>query len=171
MEVILLQRIVNLGQIGDVVSVKPGYARNYLIPNNKALRATEENKKVFEEKKAQLELDNLNHKKEAEAVFAKVNDYKITIIRSAGEAGHLYGSVKSQDIAKGLVDSGFKTDKSQVVIGDPIKTIGVFQVSLVLHSEVIANVLVSVARSKEESATQIEAFLNPKKEVSGYEDK
>ncbi|MCL2566768.1 MAG: 50S ribosomal protein L9 [Alphaproteobacteria bacterium] len=162
MEVILLQRIAKLGQIGDIVNVKDGYARNFLIPREKGLRATEANKKVFETKKAELELQNLNLKKEAEAVFSKVDGLKLVLVKSAGESGFLYGSVKSQDIAKSLTDEGYSVNKSQVAIADPIKSLGVYELTLDLHPEVHAKIIVNVARSAEEAEAQLNDFVSGK---------
>lgn len=162
MEVILLQRIEKLGQIGDIVNVKDGYARNFLIPREKCLRATEANKKIFEAKKADLELQNLNLKKEAESVFSKVDGYKLVLVKNAGESGFLYGSVKSQDIANSLTENGYSVNKSQVVIANPIKSLGVYELSIVLHPEVHAKILVNIARSKEEAEIQLKNYMNEK---------
>ncbi len=156
MDVILLERIEKLGQMGDVVSVKPGYARNFLLPQRKALRATRENVSHFETRKAQLEADNLTRRAEAEAVSGKMEGAAVTAIRNAGEAGQLYGSVSSRDIAAGLTEAGFTTDRRQVVVEQPIKTLGIFQVRVVLHPEVSVAVTVNVARSQEEAAMQAE---------------
>ncbi|MDR2007773.1 MAG: 50S ribosomal protein L9 [Alphaproteobacteria bacterium] len=166
MEVILLQRIAKLGQIGDIVNVKDGYARNFLIPREKGLRATEANKKLFETKKADLELQNLNLKKEAEAVFSKVDGLKLVLVKSAGESGFLYGSVKSQDIAKSLSESGYSVNKSQVAIVDPIKSLGVYELNLDLHPEVHAKIIVNVARSTEEAENQLNDFLSGKSKAN-----
>ncbi|MFL1781283.1 50S ribosomal protein L9 [Candidatus Hepatincolaceae symbiont of Richtersius coronifer] len=170
MEIILLQRVQNLGQAGEIVKVKPGYARNFLVPNKMCLKATEENKKVFEAKKAQLELENIELKKEAEYLFDKLNNYQINIVSTAGESGHLYGSVKSQDISKALTENGFTTAKSQIVIKNPIKTLGVFEIGVVLHPEVTANILVSVARSNEEAIIQTAAYLKSKEAPKALEE-
>ena len=124
MQVILLQRIGRLGQMGDVVNVKDGYARNYLLPQKKALRATDDNKKVFESKRAQLEATNLEQKKEAEAVAAKLDKQSFIVIRSAGDTGQLYGSVSTRDIADAVTAGGFTVNRNQVVLDKPIKNLG-----------------------------------------------
>ncbi len=156
MEVILLERVEKLGQMGDVVSVKPGFARNYLLPQKKALRATEANKTAFDAQKAQLEAENLKRKSEAEDVAAKMADLKVTMIRQAGEAGQLYGSVNARDIANGVTDAGFTVSRSQVSLASPIKTLGLFPVAVALHPEVAIDVTVNVARSSEEAKIQAE---------------
>jgi large subunit ribosomal protein L9 len=156
MEVILLERIEKLGQMGDVVSVKPGFARNYLLPQKKALRATKDNMSLFEAQRAQLEADNLSRKQEAEAVAGKMEGAAIIVIRQAGDAGHLYGSVSARDISDGLTEAGFTVDRRQVTIDRPIKDIGLHDVRLVLHPEVSVTVSVNVARSEEEAKVQSE---------------
>lgn len=156
MEVILLERVENLGQMGDIVKVKPGYARNFLLPREKALRATDENKKVFEAKRAQLEADNLKRKDEADAVAAKMDGLSVSLIRQAGEAGQLYGSVNARDIAAAATDEGFTVTRNQIVLPHPIKTLGLFDVTVDLHPEVTATVTVNVARSADEAAIQAE---------------
>ncbi|MEM7442294.1 MAG: 50S ribosomal protein L9 [Pseudomonadota bacterium] len=154
MEVILLERIERLGQMGDVVRVKPGYARNYLLPKQKALRATKDNLAHFETQRAQLETRNLELRTEAEKVAEKVDGTKIVVIRQAGESGQLYGSVSARDIAESLTADGFSVDKSQVAIDRPIKTLGLFGVRITLHPEVASSVTVNVARSAEEAEMQ-----------------
>ncbi len=154
MQVILLERVPHLGQMGDVVNVKPGYARNYLLPRGKALRATEANLKAFEERRKEIEARNLERRKEAEAVKEKVDGAKLVIIRQAGAAGQLYGSVRRRDIAEALAAEGVAVDRSQVVLDTPIKTIGIFDVTLRLHGEVEAVVKVNVARSEGEAEEQ-----------------
>ena len=156
MDVILLERIEKLGQMGDIVSVKPGFARNFLLPQRKALRATEDNVALFEVRKTQLEADNLTRRAEAESVSEKMDGAAVTAFRNAGEAGQLYGSVTGRDIAAGLSQAGYTVDKSQVVIEHPIKMLGVFPVRVVLHPEVSVTVTVNVARSPEEAAMQAE---------------
>src|SRR5262245_42960286 len=146
MQVILLERVENLGQMGDVVKVKQGYARNFLLPEKKALRATKENVSYFESRRAQLEADNLTRKSEAESVSAKMDKARITLVRQAGESGQLYGSVAARDIAEGLTAGGYTIDKRQVVIDRPIKMIGIHTVRVVLHPEVNVNVLVNVGQ-------------------------
>ena len=156
MDVILLERIEKLGQMGDIVSVKPGFARNYLLPQSKALRATDDNVALFEMRKTHLEADNLTRRTEAEAIAEKMEGVAVTAIRNAGEAGQLYGSVTGRDIAAGLAEAGYTVDKRQVVIEHPIKMLGVFPVRVVLHPEVSVTVTVNVARSSEEAGMQAE---------------
>ncbi|WND02355.1 50S ribosomal protein L9 [Temperatibacter marinus] len=156
MQVILLERVEKLGQMGDEVSVKNGYARNFLLPQGKALRATETNKKFFETQKAQLEADNLKRKEEAEAVAAKAEGAKVIMIRAAGESGQLYGSVTSRDIAEALADAGITISRSQVSLDRAIKTIGLHEIKIVLHPEVAITVTVNIARSSEEADVQFE---------------
>lgn len=156
MEVILLERVAKLGQMGDVVSVKDGFARNFLLPQKKALRATEANKAAFEADRARLEADNLERKTEAEAVAAKVTDVKVVMIRAAGESGQLYGSVSSRDIAEAVTEAGVKISRNQVVLDRAIKTLGLHDVVLSLHPEVSVTVVVNIARSGEEAEMQFE---------------
>lgn len=170
MDVILLERIEKLGQMGDVVSVKPGFARNYLLPQQKALRATKENVKTFEERKAQLETENLTRKAEAESVGEKMDGTTIVAIRQAGDSGQLYGSVSSRDVAAGLTEDGFTTDKRQVVIDQPIKMLGIYPVRVVLHPEVSITVSVNVARSEEEAKMQAERLARGENPVVLGED-
>ena len=158
MQVILLERVENLGQMGDVVKVKQGYARNFLLPQKKALRATKDNVSYFETRRAQLEADNLSRKSEAEAVAAKMDRARITLVRQAGETGQLYGSVAARDIADGLTAGGYTVEKRQVVIDRPIKMIGIHTVRVVLHPEVSVNVLVNVGQSEDEAKLQAERF-------------
>ena len=154
MQVILLQRIGRLGQMGDVVSVKDGYARNFLLPQKKALRATDDNRKKFESQRAQLEANNLEQKKEAEAVAAKLSGQTFTAIRTAGDTGQLYGSVSTRDISDAVTAGGFTVDRSQVIMDKPIKTLGLHKTKIALHPEVIVDVTLNVARSEEEAARQ-----------------
>lgn len=154
MELILLERVEKLGQIGDIVNVKPGFARNYLLPREKALRATAANKKLFEGKRAHLEADNLKRREEAGAVGEKMDGLIIDLIRQAGEAGHLYGSVSARDIASAVTDAGFTLDRNQVGLTEPVKTLGLFNVPVILHPEVTASVTVNVARTADEAAIQ-----------------
>jgi large subunit ribosomal protein L9 len=154
MQVILLQRVAKLGQMGDVVNVKDGYGRNYLLPQGKALRANDGNIKSFEAKKAQLEATNLETKKEAEAAHVKLDGQTFVVIRSASDAGALYGSVTTRDAADAATEGGFTVNKAQVVLDRPIKELGLHTISVVLHPEVIAKVRLNVARSVEEAELQ-----------------
>lgn len=156
MEVILLERIERLGQMGDVVRVKPGFARNFLLPRKKALRATEENRKRFDAERAQLEATNLKRRAEAEAVSAKMRGLMVGLIRSAGEAGQLYGSVAARDISTAVTAAGFTVSRQQVELAHPIKTLGLFDVKVALHPEVKVTVKVNVARSEDEARIQAE---------------
>ncbi|MFO1148699.1 MAG: 50S ribosomal protein L9 [Alsobacter sp.] len=154
MEVILLERVAKLGQMGEVVRVKDGFARNFLLPRGKALRATTENKAKFETQRAQLEARNLAAKGEAHAVGEKLDGQSFVIIRQAGEMGQLYGSVATRDIAEAIEAGGFTVSRQQIVLNTPIKTIGLHKVPVHLHSEVEVTVTVNVARSPEEAERQ-----------------
>ena len=154
MDVILLERVEKLGQIGDVVSVKAGFARNYLLPRKKALRANEANKKVFEANRAQIEADNAKRRGNAETEAKALDDKSVTLIRQASNTGQLYGSVSARDIVEALAEDGIKVAKSGVVLGRPIKTIGLHEVKISLHAEVSRTVKVNVARSPEEAELQ-----------------
>ncbi|KAF0185392.1 MAG: large subunit ribosomal protein L9 [Hyphomonadaceae bacterium] len=153
-EVILLERVGRLGVIGDVVKVKPGYARNFLLPQKKALRATANNKKLFDVQRAQIETKNLELKTQAEAMAINLDGQTFTIIRQAGESGQLYGSVSTRDIADCANEAGFKIDRIQVLLNAPIKTIGVHTVKVKLHPEVEIEVKVNVARTVDEAERQ-----------------
>ena len=154
MQVILLQRIGRLGQMGDVVNVKDGYARNFLLPQKKALRATDDNRKVFESRRAQLEANNLEHKKEAEAISAKLDKKSFVLIRSAGDTGQLYGSVSTRDIADAITAGGFTVNRNQVLLDKPIKNLGLHDSRIELHPEVTCAVTLNVARSADEAEKQ-----------------
>lgn len=154
MDVILLERVAKLGQMGEVVSVKDGYARNFLLPTGKALRANEANKAKFEADKAQLEARNLETKKEAEALAANLNGQQFIVIRSASDSGALYGSVSLRDIAEVATAGGFSIDRKQVVLQGAIKELGLHSVTVVLHPEVEATITINVARSNEEAEIQ-----------------
>ena len=154
MQVILLERIAKLGQMGDVVDVKPGYARNFLLPQGKAKSASESNIAAFESEKAKLEAHNLETKKEADALAAKLNGQKFTIIRSASDTGALYGSVTPRDAADAANESGFTIDRKQFTLKSPIKELGLHEIEIKLHPEVSASVTVNVARSLEEAELQ-----------------
>lgn len=154
MQVVLLERIEKLGQMGDIVTVKDGYARNYLLPQSKALRATEANLKHFESQRAQLEAHNLERKQEAESVAAKLDGQQFVIIRQASEAGSLYGSVAARDVAEVATEGGFTVEKRQIVLDRPVKELGLHPMRVVLHPEVDATITINVARSEEEAALQ-----------------
>ncbi|MBD3761112.1 50S ribosomal protein L9 [Sphingomonadaceae bacterium G21617-S1] len=154
MDVILLERVEKLGQIGDVVTVKAGFARNYLLPRKKALRANEANKKVFEANRAQIETDNANRRANAETEAKVLDDKSVTLIRQASNTGQLYGSVSARDIVEALAEDGIKVNKSEVVLSRPIKAIGLHEVKISLHAEVSRTVRVNVARSPEEAELQ-----------------
>ena len=154
MQIILLERIEKLGTIGDVVNVKDGYARNFLLPNKKALRANDANRKVFEANRARIEADNAERKAHAEVHSKDVEGQQVILIRAASNAGQLYGSVSVRDIVDALNAEGAKVSKAMIVLERPIKTIGVFDVRVALHPEVAVNVKVNVARSPDEAELQ-----------------
>ena len=154
MEVILLERVAKLGQMGDVVSVKDGYARNFLLPQGKAMRASDANIAAFETQKAQLEARNLETKKEAESLAEKLDGQKFIVIRSASDSGSLYGSVTTRDAADAATEAGFSVDRKQVVLTAPIKELGLHTVTVTLHPEVEAEIVLNVARSNEEAEIQ-----------------
>jgi len=153
MQVILLERVAKLGQMGEVVDVKPGYARNFLLPQGKALSASDANIAAFEVQKAQLEARNLETRKEAEALAAKLDGQKFIVIRSASDSGALYGSVTTRDAADAATEAGFSLDRKQVVLA-PIKELGIHSVQIILHPEVDARIELNVARSPEEAELQ-----------------
>lgn len=154
MDIILLERVEKLGAIGDVVTVKDGYARNFLLPNKKALRANDANRKVFEANRAKIESDNATRRDEAQKASGGVEGKQIVLIRAASQTGQLYGSVSVKDIVDGLVAQDAKVTKSMIVLERPIKTLGVFDVKVVLHPEVSVTVQVNVARSDDEAELQ-----------------
>ncbi len=154
MQVILLERVAKLGQMGDVVNVKPGYARNYLLPQGKALRASNDNIKSFEHRKAELEAQNLETRKEAAAVAAKLDDESYIVIRQASDGGALYGSVSPRDVADLLAEAGVSVEKRQIVIKTPIKALGLHRALINLHPEVEVEIGLNVARSVEEAQLQ-----------------
>jgi large subunit ribosomal protein L9 len=154
MQVILLERIGRLGQMGDVVRVKDGYARNFLLPQGKALRATAENRARFEKERTQLEARNLELKKEAEAVAVRLEGKSFITIRQAGDTGQLYGSVSTRDIAEVVTEGGFSVDRRQILLDRPIKTLGLHELRVALHPEVAVKVAINVARSPEEAERQ-----------------
>ena len=154
MQVILLERVAKLGQMGEVVKVKEGYARNFLLPQGKALRASDANIAAFEDRKVQLEARNAESKAEAEKVAQKLDGENFVIIRSASDSGALYGSVTTRDVADTATDSGFTIERKQIVLGNPIKELGLHTVTVVLHPEVEAEITLNIARSNEEAELQ-----------------
>ena len=154
MQVILLERVSKLGQMGDVVDVKPGYARNFLLPQGKAQTASETNIKAFEKQKSQLETKNLETKKEADALLEKLDRQTFVVIRSASDSGALYGSVSPRDAAEVATSAGFSIDRKQISLVKPIKELGLHEMSVVLHPEVTATIILNVARSTEEADLQ-----------------
>ena len=154
MEVVLLERIERLGQMGDVVNVKPGYARNYLLPQKKALRATKENLAQFETERQQLEADNLQRRDEAQSVADRLDGLQVVVIRSAGESGQLYGSVNARDMAQVVTEAGITVGRQQVIAERPVKALGFHDFRVRLHPEVEVTVTANVARSAEEAETQ-----------------
>lgn len=154
MQVVLLERVEKLGQMGEIVTVKDGFARNFLLPRKKALRATKANLVQFETQRAQLEARNLEARAEAEKVQTKIEGLTITVLRQAGDTGQLYGSVTTRDIADGVTTDGFSINRTQVALQHPIKTIGLHKVRITLHPEVVTLITVNVARSAEEAVRQ-----------------
>jgi large subunit ribosomal protein L9 len=154
MDVILLERISKLGQMGETVRVKDGYARNFLLPNGKALRATDANREKFSSMKAQLEARNIERKGEAEKIAGKLDGTSLVIVRQAAETGQLYGSVSSRDIAVALEAAGFNVNRNQIVLNTPIKAIGLHKVPVALHPDVEVSVTANIARSAEEAERQ-----------------
>jgi large subunit ribosomal protein L9 len=154
MEVILLERIGRLGQMGDVVKVKDGYARNFLLPQGKALRATKESRLRFDRERTQLEANNLELKREAEAVAVKLEGKSFAVLRQAGDSGQLYGSVSTRDVSDLVTAGGFTVERRQVLLDKPIKTLGLHDVRIGLHPEVAVKVTVNVARTEEEAERQ-----------------
>ncbi len=154
MDVILLQRVAKLGQMGEIVKVRPGYARNFLIPQRKAVRATDDNRKRFEVERAQLEAVNLERRGEAEAVARQLDGMKVMLVRQAGESGQLYGSVNARDVAGAVTDAGVTIERHQVELPRPIKMLGLHAVSVSLHPEVVVGITVNVARTPEEAELQ-----------------
>lgn len=159
-ELILLERVEKLGQMGQIVKVRPGFARNYLLPQKKALRATKDNLAYFETQRAQLEANNLARKSDAAAVAEKIEGLHVVLIRQAGESGQLYGSVSSRDIADAVTAAGFTVDRRQIVLDRPIKSLGLHPLRVMLHPEVGVTVTANVAQSAEAAQMQ-EAGINP----------
>jgi len=154
MEVILLEKIEKLGQMGDLVTVKPGFARNFLLPQKKAVAATDENKAHFDHQRTHLEAQNIKQKSEAEKIGEKLEGKSIIIVRQAGDAGQLYGSVSARDISDGFTKSGFSIDRNQVKLDKPIKSVGVHSIQIALHPEVNVSAKINVARTNEEAKIQ-----------------
>ena len=155
MQIILLERVEKLGQMGDLVNVKPGYARNYLLPQGKALRANKANLERFESEKIQREADNLSRRNEAEVEAKKMSGLAVNMVRAASEMGQLFGSVTSRDIAEGVSETGFTIQRGQVIMDKSIKTLGLHNIRVNLHPEVLVNIVVNVARSIDEAETQL----------------
>jgi len=151
MDVILLERIERLGQMGDVVNVKPGFARNFLFPKKKALRANKDNKALFKSKRVELEANNIKRRDEAQAIAKKMDGLKVVIVRQAGEGGQLYGSVSARDIAEEITKQGYHVERTQVLLNAPVKVLGAFKTPVRLHPEVKIDVDFTVARSMEEA--------------------
>lgn len=171
MEIILLERVEKLGQMGEVVRVKDGFARNFLLPRKKALRATEANRKRFENERADLELHNLKLKSEAEQIAKRMAGVSVIVVRQAGDTGQLYGSVSNRDVSEALIEAGYKVDRRQVVLDTPIKALGIHAVRVNLHPEVAITVSVNVARSAAEAqASSGVAFVEKDLEVEEDED-
>jgi large subunit ribosomal protein L9 len=170
MDVILLERVAKLGQMGETVKVRSGYARNFLLPRGKALRATEANKKHFDTQRAQLEARNLERRKEAETVGEKLNGQSFIILRQSGETGVLYGSVSTRDLAEIMTQNGFTVDRNQIAINQPIKTIGLHNVPVALHPEVEVHVTINVARSPEEAERQARGEAVTTREETNLDD-
>ena len=169
-EVILMQRVEKLGQMGEVVKVRPGYARNFLLPQGKAIRANKDNLARFEQQRAQLEVQNLKRRGEAERVAERVQGLSVTIIRSAGESGGLYGSVSARDVAEACTQAGLSITRQQVLLEQPIKTVGLTTVRVELHPEVQLPVTVNVARSPEEAEKQARGEEIAREEEPSLED-
>jgi large subunit ribosomal protein L9 len=170
MQVILLERIGRLGQMGDVVTVKDGFARNFLLPQGKALRATEANRKRFERERAQLEARDLELKTEAKAVSGKLDGQSFIVIRQAGDTGQLYGSVSTRDIAAAITEGGFSIERHQVLLDRPIKTLGMHALRIALHAEVVPHVTINVARSPDEAERQARGESVTSKAMSEAEE-
>jgi len=154
MQIVLLERIAKLGQMGDIVNVKDGYARNFLLPQGKALRANKANLAQFENQRGQLEAQNLERKQEAESVKSKMDGTSVVVIRQSGDTGQLYGSVNTRDIAAALKENGFTVDRNQIILNAPIKSLGIYALSVVLHPEVTSSISVNVARTADEAERQ-----------------
>ena len=175
MELILTERVENLGQLGDIVKVKGGYARNFLLPQGKAILANKDNLKKFEKERSQREAENLRSKTEASRLSEEMRDLNLILIRSASETGQLYGSVNTRDIMKGIIDKGFNINHQQVILDQPIKELGLIKVKIKLHPEVVISILLNVARTLEESVIQqktgIAVIDKPTSEKNNFDDK
>ena len=172
-DLILLERVAKLGQMGQIVKVKPGYARNYLLPQKKAMRATKENLEYFQTQRAQLEANNLERKSDAGEVAVKLEGLSVALIRQAGESGQLYGSVAARDIAEAVTKAGFTVDRRQIVLEHPIKSLGLHPVRVMLHPEVGVTVIANVAQSEEGARMQaagIDPAAQRDEEEAGAED-
>jgi large subunit ribosomal protein L9 len=170
MQIILLERIEKLGQMGDLVNVKPGYARNYLLPQGRALRANKANMERFESERAQREADNLTQRSEAETEAKKMDGLAVNMVRAASEMGQLFGSVTSRDIAEAVTEAGFTIDRSQVVMDRAIKALGLTETRIRLHPEVSVSVIVNIARSLAEAETQLKTGIAVTGEVNDEAD-
>jgi large subunit ribosomal protein L9 len=170
MDVILLERVAKLGQMGETVKVRDGYARNFLLARGKALRATKQNKERFETQRAQLETRNLERRKEAETVGEKLKGQTFMVIRQSGETGVLYGSVSTRDLAEIITQGGFSVSREQLAISQPIKTLGLHTVPVVLHPEVEVQVTINVARSPEEAERQARGEAVTTREETNLDD-
>ena len=175
MELILTERVENLGQLGDIVKVKGGYARNFLLPQGKAILANKDNPKKFEKERSQREAENLKSKTEASKLSEEMQDLNLILIRSASETGQLYGSVNTRDIMKGIIEKGFNINHQQVILDQPIKELGLIKVKIKLHPEIIISILLNVARTLEESVIQqktgIAVIDKPTSEKNNFDDK
>ena len=169
MKIILLERVPNLGIMGDLVTVRPGYARNFLLPQKKALRASKVNISAFETQRHQLEATNIARREEAQAIAARMDNVFVSVIRSASEAGHLYGSVRSIDIADALKVVGYTVARNQVLVTTPIKILGQHTVKVILHPEVTVDIGVVVSRTEEEAVVALDAIKNPRSESASSE--
>jgi len=170
MEVILLERVAKLGQMGETVRVRDGFARNFLLPRGKALRATKSNREHFDQQRAQLEARNLERRKEAEVVGEKLNGQSFVVLRQSGETGVLYGSVSTRDLAEVMTQGGFTVDRNQIVLNAPIKTLGLHAVPVALHPEVEVQVTINVARSPEEAERQSRGEAVTTREETNLDD-
>ncbi|MBS0960121.1 MULTISPECIES: 50S ribosomal protein L9 [Acetobacter] len=169
-EVILLQRVAHLGQMGDVVKVRPGYARNFLLPQGKAIRANEANRSRFDRERAQLEAQNIKNREEAERLSERMDGLSVVLIRQAGDSGSLYGSVSPRDVAQAVTEAGFTVSRQQVSLAHPIKSLGLYEIKVALHPEVVVPVIVNVARSAEEAERQAQGDATVVKEEAEIGD-